>query len=426
MNNDRIKVLVIDDDEDDYFLTHAILVDVYGDQIKVDWISSYDTAIETLLAGRHELCFLDYHLGARTGLDLLREAVARGCRTPIIMLTGNGDSEVDVRAMEAGAADYLIKGRFGGPHLERSIRCALGIAVERHHAFESLKRAEERYALAWRGTNDGLWDWDLATNRIYYSPRWKSILGYEDEQIADSTLEWFNRVHPLDLERVRAEISEHLAGKVALLETEQRMLHRDGTYRWVFTRGLAVRNNRGTVVRMAGSQTDITARKEAEGRSRQEALYDSLTGLPTLALTLDRLGQAVARKKRRRDTLFGVLALKISDFKQVTDGLSRPLRDQLLIAMSRRLEYCLREADTLARTAGAEFIALIDDVESAEDILSLPDRIHDSLRAPFSLDDHQAIVSVMIGVALSGGVDMSADEMVRNAEIAMYRAKTPG
>jgi diguanylate cyclase (GGDEF)-like protein/PAS domain S-box-containing protein len=342
------------------------------------------------------------------------------------MLTGNGDSEVDVSAMEAGAADYLIKGRFGGPHLERSIRCALGIAVERHQAIDALKRAEERYALAWRGTNDGLWDWDLATNRIYYSPRWKSILGYEDEQIADSTLEWFNRVHPLDLERVRAELAEHLAGKASLLETEYRILHRDGTYRWVFTRGLAARDERGTAVRMAGSQSDITARKLAERRLREEALYDALTGLPSRALVLDRLDRALARTRRRPDGRLGVLALKIDDFKPAIDSPVRPVRDRLLIAVSRRLGCCLREADTLARTGGADFIALIDSVETVEDILSLPDRIVESLRAPFALDDHQAVVSVMIGVALSGNSDMNADELVRNAEIAMYRGKTPG
>ena len=97
------------------------------------------------------------------------------------------------------------------------------------------RRSEERYALAVRGANDGLWDWDLAANRVYYAPRWKSILGYEDAQIGDSIMEWFNRVHPVDVERVKAEVSEHLAGKTRHLETEHRMLHDDGTYRWVLT-----------------------------------------------------------------------------------------------------------------------------------------------------------------------------------------------
>ena len=115
-----------------------------------------------------------------------------------------------------------------------------------------------------RGANDGLWDWDLTTDRIYYAPRWKAIIGYEDEEIGDSILEWFNRVNPLDVDRVKAAVSKHLAGKTSHLETEHRMLHHDGTYRWVLTRGLAVRNAEGKAVRMAGSQSDITTRKVAE------------------------------------------------------------------------------------------------------------------------------------------------------------------
>jgi diguanylate cyclase (GGDEF)-like protein/PAS domain S-box-containing protein len=426
MNQSEIRILVVDDDEDDYFLTHAILVDVYGERINVEWISAYDAAIETLLAGRHELCFLDYHLGARTGLELLREALARGCRTPIIMLTGNGDCDVDESAMEAGAADYLIKGRFGGPHLERSIRCALGFALERHQALDALKRAEERYALAWRGTNDGLWDWNFATNRIYYSPRWKSILGYDDEQIADSTLEWFNRVHPLELDRVKAEISAHVAGRVSHLESEHRVLHRDGAYRWVLTRGLAVRDEEGTVVRMAGSLSDITHRKAADQRSLDGAFRDPLTGLASRPLLLDRLGHAIARAKRRPDSRFGVLSVGIEGLRQAHQRLGRPVRDQLLCTISRRLESCLREIDTLARVNEDEFAGLIDDVETTDLIFNLVDRILENLRGPFTVGSHELALRPNIGIALNDGADLSAEEFVRNAHVAMRRAKPVG
>jgi len=422
MNHSHLSILIVDDDEDDYFLTHAILVDVYGDQIDVDWISSYEAAIETLLSDRHGLCLMDYNLGARTGLDLLREVLARGCRTPIIMLTGTADWEVDVKTMEAGAADYLVKGQFGGPQLERSIRYAIGFAVERHRTLEALRRSEERYALAVRGATDGLWDWDLTTDRIYYAPRWKSILGYEDGQIGDSILEWFDRVHPLDVDRVKAEVSDHLAGKTSHLETEHRVLHRDGTYRWVLTRGLAVRNGQGKAVRMAGSQSDITQRKAAEYRMQ----HDSLTGLPNRALLLDRLGQAVARTKRRPDSRFGILFIDIDGFKHVNDSLGHQMGDQLLIAISRRLERCLRDTDTVARVGGDEFIGLIVGVETTEDIVNIAGRILESLRTPFPLDGHEVVVSASIGVALNNASDDSAEELVKNADIAMYRAKSRG
>ncbi|MGO9468345.1 MAG: diguanylate cyclase domain-containing protein [Isosphaeraceae bacterium] len=422
MRHRHLKILIVDDDEDDYFLTHAILVDVYGDQIDVDWISSYEAAIETLLSDRHGLCLMDYNLGARTGLDLLREASARGCRTPIVMLTGNADREVDVKTMEAGAADYLVKGQFGGLQLERSIRYAIGFAVERHQTLEALRQSEERYALAVRGAADGLWDWDLTTDRVYYAPRWKSILGYEEGQIGDSIREWFDRVHPLDGDRVRAEVSDHLAGKTSHLESENRMFHRDGTYRWVLTRGLAVRNDHGKPVRMAGSQSDITQRKAAEYRMQ----HDCLTGLPNRALLLDRLGEAVARAKRRPDCRFGVLFLDVDSFKQVNDSLGHQVGDQLLIEISRRLQCCVREADTVARVGGDEFIGLIDGVETDDDIRSVAARILESLRAPFPLAGHEVVVSASIGVALSDDSGDSAEVIVRNADIAMYKAKAQG
>ena len=151
-----------------------------------------------------------------------------------------------------------------------------------------------------------------------------------------------------------------------------------------------------------------------------------MTGLPNRALLLDRLGQAVARTKRRPDSRFGVLFLDIDGFKHVNDSLGHQMGDQLLIAISRRLECCMREADTVARVGGDEFISLIDDVESTEVILSLADRILESLQTPFSLDGHEVVVTASIGIALSGASDDSAEELVRNADIAMYRAKSRG
>jgi diguanylate cyclase (GGDEF)-like protein/PAS domain S-box-containing protein len=426
MSRLALRILLVDDDEDDYVLTHAVLNECYRDQVDVEWVSSYEPAKEALLSGRHELCLLDYHLGARTGLELLRETISMGCTTPVILLTGNDDWSTDVEAMEAGAADYLIKGQFGICLLERSIRYARGFAAERQHTLQALKSSEERYALAVRGANDGLWDWDLSTNRIYFAPRWKSMLGYADGQIGDSPEEWFGRVHKLDVDRVKAEVDAHLAGRSSHLETECRILHDDGTYRWFLTRGLAVRDDQGRAVRIAGSQSDITQRKVVEDRLQHNAFHDSLTGLPNRALLLDRLGQAITRAKRRPDRRFGVLFLDLDGFKFVNDSLGHQMGDQLLIAISRRLESCLRDDDTVARLGGDEFIILMHDVTDTHDVFSLADRVLERLQTPFSLDGHELVVTASIGIALSTSKFDGAEEMVRNADIAMYRAKDRG
>jgi diguanylate cyclase (GGDEF)-like protein/PAS domain S-box-containing protein len=426
MNQPRLRILLVDDDEDDYILTHAVLNECYGEDVEVEWVSSYERAKEALLSGRHELCLLDYHLGARTGLELLRETTSKSCSTPVILLTGNDDWHTDVEAMEAGAADFLVKGQFGTCLLERSIRYARGFAAERRHTLEALRSSEERYALAVRGANDGLWDWDLTTNRIYYAPRWKSMLGYGEEQIGDSPDEWFGRVHRLDVERVRAEVEAHLAGRSSHLETECRILHDDGNYRWFLTRGLAVRDDQGRAVRIAGSQSDITQRKVFEDRLQHNAFHDSLTGLPNRALLLDRLGQAVARTKRRPDCRFAVLFLDIDGFKIVNDSLGHQLGDQLLIAISRRLEHCLREGDTVARLGGDEFIILTHDISETRDVLGLAERVLECLQTAFSLEGHELVATASIGIALSAPYIESAEEVVRNADIAMYRAKSRG
>ena len=183
-----------------------------------------------------------------------------------------------------------------------------------------------------------------------------------------------------------------------------------------------------TAARSSGwrARCPTSPRKEAECRERQEAFYDVLTGLPSRALVLDRIAQAVARKKRRQETLFGVFSLKIDDSKHRIDRPGRPMGDQLVIAISRRLEHCLREADSLARNGGADFIGFIDDVESADVILCLSTRILEVLRFPFSVNGQELAVSPSMGVALGGGPDLGAEQLVRNAEIAMYRGRSSG
>jgi diguanylate cyclase (GGDEF)-like protein/PAS domain S-box-containing protein len=407
-------------------LTRTLLEEAYRGQFSLDWVTSFTKALETLEAGSYDVCLLDYHLGTRTGLDLLREAIARDCRTPIILLTGLDDRNVDVEAMQAGAADYLVKGQFAAPLLERSIRYAIGYAAERQQTLEALRRSEERYALAVRGANDGLWDWDLTTNRIYYAPRWKSMLGHEEDQISDSPDEWFRRVHRLDIDRVRAEIEAHTSGQTAQLQTEHRMLHDDGTYRWMLTRGVAVRDAEGRAVRMAGSQSDITQRKAAEERLLHDAFHDTLTGLPNRTLLIDRLSRAILRMKRHADYQFACLFLDLDGFKIINDSLGHQIGDQLLIAIGRRLESCVRRGDTVARLGGDEFIILADDLEEPGDVIRMANRALEELQAPFCLNGEELVTTASIGIALSDPTYDRAEDLLRDADIAMYRAKARG
>jgi diguanylate cyclase (GGDEF)-like protein/PAS domain S-box-containing protein len=298
--------------------------------------------------------------------------------------------------------------------------------AERARVECALRESEERYELAVRGANDGLWDWDLLANKIYFSPRWKSMLGYQDEEIGDCPDEWFNRIHPEELERFRLEISAHLDGVTSHCENEYRMLHKDGSYRWMLCRGLAVREENRGATRIAGSVSDITDRKCAEDKLIYDAFHDALTGLPNRALFLDRLSLAIERAKRREDYLFAVLFLDLDRFKDVNDSIGHLVGDRLLIAIGDRLQKGLRTTDTVARLGGDEFVILIEDITDYQGATRVAQWIQDQLAEPYEMFENEVLVTTSIGIVFNNQEYTSPEDMLRDADIAMYYAKSNG
>ena len=218
----------------------------------------------------------------------------------------------------------------------------------------------------------------------------------------------------------------HRAGRTAHFESEHRMQCKDGTYRWVLSRGLAVRDVEGNPHRMAGSMTDISLRKAAEEKLLHEAIHDVLTGLPNRALFMDLLGRSVARSKRRRGYLFAVLFLDLDRFKVVNDSLGHVVGDQLLVGIAGRLEKCLRPEDTVARLGGDEFTVLLEDINDISDATRVAERVHKELESPFHLSGHEVYTTASIGIALSATGYDAPDQILRDADTAMYRAKALG
>ena len=298
--------------------------------------------------------------------------------------------------------------------------------TERIETERALRESEERYALAMRGAKDGLWDWNLTTGEIYFSSSWKAMSGYAEAEIGTSPNEWMSLVHPEDIEQVREHLRDHLAGHNAQCECEYRLKNAAGEYRWMLGRGQALFDEAGTATRISGSQTDITERKQAEARLEHSALYDALTGLPNRLLFSERLDRTLARGNRHPDQTFAVLFLDIDRFKKVNDSLGHLIGDRLLIEAARRFSNCLRPGDTVARLGGDEFAVLLDDLGSIDDVHQVAERIHAELETPFQLDGHEAFVTVSMGIALSQGEGASAEELLRSADTAMYRAKGAG
>ena len=413
------RVLVVDDNENNReILARRLTRNGYT----VSVMDGGRGILERIKQDAIDLVLLDIEMPGVTGLDALtqiRETYS-AVRLPVIMVTARSQSEDVVAALELGANDYLTK----------PIDFPVALARVRTHishlrSDQALRASEERYALAARGANDGLWDWNLVDNTLYLSARWKSMLGYVETEMSTSPDEWFDRVHAADRTRVKLAVDHHLAGRNSHFEVESRMLHRDGVFRWMLTRGMMITDDTGTPVRMAGSQTDITEGKVA----------DPMTGLPNRLLFLDRLSRVIGRHRRQSDGLFAVMFIDLDGFKFVNDSLGHAVGDKLLMRVADRLEGSLRQSDTVARVdegftiarlGGDEFAIILTDLTCPEDANVVAERLLSELSRPLTIDDKELFTSMSIGIALSTlGYD-HPDDYLRDADTAMYRAKSHG
>jgi diguanylate cyclase (GGDEF)-like protein/PAS domain S-box-containing protein len=419
MSSQQSRLLIVDDNEMNRdMLARRLERNGY----LVDVVESAKQLMQRVKQNTVDLVLLDIEMPEVSGLDALKtlRETHSPVQLPIIMVTAKSQTEDIVKALNLGANDYLTK------PVDLPVALArIGTQLSHKRAQEALRESEERYALAARGANDGLWDWNIQTGHVYYSPRWKAMLGWHENEISNTPEEWFNRIHDADRKRVKEEIAAHRDGSTPHFESEHRMLHKDGTFRWMLNRGLAVFDDSGKTLRMAGSQTDITERK----------VSDPLTGLPNRLLFIDRLGRLIKHAKRRKDILFAVLFLDLDGFKMINDSMGHLIGDQLLLGVANRLEKCLRSTDTVARLGesftvarlgGDEFTVLLDDLKDPNDAKSAADRLMKALAPPFILGGKEVFTSVSIGIALSNSAYDEPEDMLRDADTAMYRAKSLG
>jgi diguanylate cyclase (GGDEF)-like protein/PAS domain S-box-containing protein len=396
-------------------------------RLALTWVTDkpdYERALRTY---PFDLILADFNLSGYHGFAALELAREIAPQTPFIVVTGSLDEETAADVIKAGAADYVLKERLArlGPAIG-SARERQRREIEKEAALRALRESEERYALAASGANDGLFDWDLRANRIHFSARWKEMIGHPGGEVGPAPEEWLGRIHPEDVGEFRQRLDAHLRGEKAHFEMEHRLRHRDGTYRWMLSRGLAVRDERGEFHRMAGSLTDITRQKEAEERLLHDALHDALTGLANRTLFADRLHQALARSRRREHYSFAVLYVDLDQFKVVNDRLGHLAGDEVLVALARRLEACLRPGDTVARLGGDEFAVLVEDVDEVSQALRIADRIHEELGPPLIVRGHEVFATASVGIARGTTRYEAAQDLLRDADIAMFRAKRRG
>jgi diguanylate cyclase (GGDEF)-like protein/PAS domain S-box-containing protein len=423
MGDDRVvTILMVEDDPGDAGLIRALLEEGPRRRRRLLHRERLSQALELLAVEEVDVVLLDFSLPDSVGIESFRTLYQAHPEVPVIVLTSLDDDALAVRAVAEGAQDYLVKRDVDGRLLARAIH----YAIERHRAERALRASEERHALAMRGANDGLWDLDVASGRLYLSPRWKAMLGFGEKEVGDRLEDWLALVADEDRDTFRTALAGHMEGEEEHFELEHRMRRRGGREVWVLTRGVVVRDASGRAVRMAGSMTDVTHRKLAEEQLLRDAFHDGLTGLANRNLFLDRLAVSLAARSRGAGEPFALLFLDLDRFKTVNDSLGHGVGDQLLVAMARRLEQLVRPGDTVARLGGDEFAILVSNVRDATAAAHVADRLQDHLAAPFEMDDQEVFVTASIGIALSADSEAGAEGMLRDADLAMYRAKAAG
>jgi diguanylate cyclase (GGDEF)-like protein/PAS domain S-box-containing protein len=409
----RIKALLIDDDAIYAVFLRALVQEIEGASCEFEWVDNFSDGLRAIERRAHDVYLIDYQLDQDDGLQLMRTTQQQDLNLPMILLTSTGGHDLYLQAMDVGASGYLVKQEITASLLERSIRHA----IKHTQALESLRLSEERYAAAVKSTNDGIWDWDLRTGEVYYSARWKAILGYAEDELGGSPDEWYGRVHKDDLTALMADFAAHVNGERAQFVNEHRMRHRDGNYRWMRTQGLLVPRSR-----VAGSMTDITDRKRFEADLLHNALHDSLTGLPNRRFFLERLRNTLDAVRQRQAAECAVLFLDLDRFKVVNDSLGHPAGDELLRQFAERLRQALQADDMVARLGGDEFAILLRGVNTLEYARATAARVAQAIQQPIVLRGHEFSLTSSIGIVVDDGRH-DPEDLLRNADIALYEAK---
>ncbi|MDP9463459.1 MAG: EAL domain-containing protein, partial [Actinomycetota bacterium] len=320
----------------------------------------------------------------------------------------------------AGEVDALSN---NGRETHNQWAALLTAAFEQQNLAKNVRTSEERYGLWAAATNDGLWDWDLTTDTIYYSGRCMELLGHPYQGASTGPSVWFDAVHPDDLDRVRQVLRAAVEGHLEPVEFEHRIRGADGSYRCLSCHALPVGPPDGPAARIVGSIQDIEPRKQLEELLRTGALYDEVTGLPNRKLFLERLSVAITDPPTPSELRYAVVFLDLDGFKLVNDSLGHLAGDHLLTEIGQRLRSGLRPADLAARFGGDEFAVLLHHIEPSA-IRPIVERLQASLAASIELDGRTVVVTASVGITTSEGGYTNAEDVLRDADIAMYHAKS--
>ena len=390
-----------------------------------DTASGGGEALNKIAANTYDLVLLDINMPDIDGVQVLEQVRKTHDQTalPIVMVSARDESESIADAINKGANDYITK-PIDFPVALARIQTQLSV----QKAHKNLRESEERYALAFRGANDGLWDWDLAKGTVYYSDRWQEMLGYAPGEFGNSPDDWFDLVHPEEVDRLKMALEYHLLGQTEALEHEYRALHKDGTFRWLLTRGVASRGADGQAMRISGSQTDVTRSK----------VYDPITSIPNKFLFMDRLEWLLDRDRRMRQGRFAVFLLHIDRLDELRQTLGPVAGEEIIVNVAHRLIDSLRnedsvsrlfeaEATTVSRHDEADFAILAEGCRDETTAPKLAERLRQVISKPMEVGGEDLVLTASLGI-VAGAMEegLEAPDVIAHASAALTRARHKG
>lgn len=330
---------------------------------------------------------------------------------PIVVLMAKGREELMVRALEVGADDCLETPAYPPLALAR-VRALMGRLKEMAEGVDQ----RQRFDLVVRGAGDGIWDWRLTDDSVYFSPRWRELLGYQPEDRFSAMDDWLALVHPEESEMVKRELRNHLEGISLAFQVECRLRHKSQSYRWFLIRGTSQRDPYGHATRMAGSLTDISERK----------LTDPMTGLPNRIVLYDRINQAIIKTRRRKNSSFGIILLQIDRYETMREAYGQSFCDNVQRVVAQRIVGILRMTDTLTIMSDTTMCILVDVMREDMDLVRVAQRVRGAAEEPVSLGEESVMLTLSIGMAQGSTHHIGADELIKDATAALNKARQSG
>jgi diguanylate cyclase (GGDEF)-like protein/PAS domain S-box-containing protein len=294
-----------------------------------------------------------------------------------------------------------------------------------HDYILTIDASEQRLQHALEGSSDGLWDWDLVTNAVYFSPRWKEMLGYKEHELPNTFETWQINVHPHDIDIVLVFLNRFLSSGEIMYEQKFRMRRKDGSFVPILARGKKIFDAEGRPIRLVGTHVDLTEITKVQEELRFQAEHDALTQLPNRVLFIDRLQQSIKNARRRHNKL-AVVFLDLDHFKEINDSMGHDVGDALLMRIAEVLQKHIRESDTIARFGGDEFALIVDNITQTDAVIDVVNKIMDAIKEPCNIDGHEFFNSFSIGIAIYPEDGDDAAKLLKNADAAMYKAKKSG